>query len=242
MLTFVLIHGSWHDGSAWNPVALHLQSLGHKVFTPTMVGHGKGVEKAGVTHARCTASIVDYIVKKDLDNFVLVGHSFGGTIVCKMAEFMPERIRRMVFWNAFVLKDGNSLNDECPPHYRDLFDRVVLDSPDYTVMLPFSIWKDAFINDADPQLAKAAYDTLSAEPYMPFQEKLDLKRFYSLEIPRSYLNCMQDIALPPGEWGWHPRMSSRLGSFRLVEMPGSHEVLFTNPRGLAQKLIEGGRD
>jgi hypothetical protein len=69
-----------------------------------------------------------------------------------------------------------------------------------------------------------------------------MKKFYSLEIPRSYLNCTEDIALPPGEWGWHPRMSSRLGLFRLVQMPGSHEVLFTNPKGLAEKLIEAGRD
>jgi hypothetical protein len=49
--------------------------------------------------------------------------------------------------------------------------------------------------------------------------------------------------LPQGaEWGWHPRMSSRLGLFRLVQMPGSHEVIFTNPGGLAEKLIEAGRD
>jgi hypothetical protein len=46
----------------------------------------------------------------------------------------------------------------------------------------------------------------------------------------------------PGEWAWHPRMSSRLGLHRLVEMPGSHEVIFSNPTGLAEKLIEAGRD
>jgi hypothetical protein len=43
-------------------------------------------------------------------------------------------------------------------------------------------------------------------------------------------------------WGWHPRRSSRLGLFRLVQMPGSHEVIFKNPGGLAEKLIEAGRD
>ena len=37
-------------------------------------------------------------------------------------------------------------------------------------------------------------------------------------------------------------MSSRLGLFRLVQLPGSHEVMFTNPTLLAQKIIEAGRD
>jgi hypothetical protein len=66
--------------------------------------------------------------------------------------------------------------------------------------------------------------------------------FQSLSIPRSYLNCLEDTALPPGEWGWHPRMSSRLGLYRLVQMRGGHEVVFTNPAGLALALIEAGRD
>ena len=46
------------------------------------------------------------------------------------------------------------------------------------------------------------------------------------------------MVMPPGDSGWHPRMSSRLGQFRLVQMSGSHEALFTNPIGLADKLIE----
>jgi hypothetical protein len=70
----------------------------------------------------------------------------------------------------------------------------------------------------------------------------DLTRFYKLQIPKSYLNCTEDNALPQGEWGWHPRMSSRLGLYRLVQMPGSHEVIFTNPKRLADKLVEAGRD
>ncbi|MGH9601370.1 MAG: alpha/beta fold hydrolase [Terriglobales bacterium] len=241
MATFVLIHGSWHNGSAWNRTVEHLKSAGHVALAPTIAGHGKGSNKA-VNHAQCTQSIVDYIVNNDLQDFILVGHSFGGTIISKVAEVMPQRIRRLVFWNAFVLQDGNCLNDEIPPHYRELFEQLVQQSPDHTVMVPFPIWREAFINDADLDLARSTYDSLSPEPYQPFKDKLDMKRFYSLEIARSYLNCTEDIALPHGEWGWHPRMSSRLGLFRLVQMPGSHEVLFTNPRRLAEKLVEAGRD
>ena len=241
MATFVLIHGSWHTGDAWDRTVEHLQAAGHTALAPTMAGHGRGRHKA-VNHAQCTQSVVDYILSNDLRDFVLVGHSFGGTVICKVAEVIPERIRRLVFWNAFVLADGKCLMDEVPPHYGELFDRLAQQSTDNTVMVPFPIWREAFINDADVNLARSTYETLSPEPYQPFKDKLDLKKFYSLETPRSYLNCTEDIALPPGEWGWHPRMSCRLGLYRLVQMPGSHETLFTNPRGLAEKIVEAGRD
>src|SRR6187402_3480394 len=59
-------------------------------------------------------SIVNYIADNDLRDFVLVGHSYGGTIIAKVAEAVPDRIERLVFWSAFVLLDGQSLLDETP--------------------------------------------------------------------------------------------------------------------------------
>ena len=185
---------------------------------------------------------MDFIVTLNLTDIILVGHSYGGTIISKVAEAIPDRIRRLVFWSGFVLNDGESLNDAVPPHFRDLFRDLAADSPDNSVMLPFPIWREAFLNDADPGLARWAYDKLSPEPYRQIIEPLDLKRFYSLDTPRSYLLDTEDIALPPGEWGWHPRMTSRLGPHRFVQLPGGHELLFSDPNGLANKMIEAGRD
>jgi pimeloyl-ACP methyl ester carboxylesterase len=242
MSTFVLVHGSWHDGSAWKTVIHHLEAKGHQAFAPTIAGHGKGANK-NVNHAQCTQSIVDYIVDKDLTDIVLLGHSFGGTAIAKAAEAISDRIKRLIFFTAFVLNDGESLTDLFPPDSQALFDQLVRQSDDRTVMLPFDIWREAFINDADLELAKSSYAQLSPEPYQPWIDKLDLKQFYSLPIPKSYLYCTEDNVLPQGEqWGWHPRMSNRLGLFRLVQMPGSHEVIFSNPIGLAEKIIVAGRD
>jgi pimeloyl-ACP methyl ester carboxylesterase len=241
MATFVLVHGSWHDGTAWAATIRHLEGKGHKAFAPTMAGHGQGSNKK-VTHAQCTQSVVDCLVDNGLKDVVLLGHSFGGTVISKVVEAVPERIRRLVFLNGFVLQDGKSLSDEVPPQFVALFEQLAQASPDNTVMLPFPIWRDAFINDADLELAQKSYALLTPEPHRLFQEKLDLKKFYSLEVAKSYLNCTEDIALPQGEWGWHPRLSNRLGLYRLVQMPGSHEVMFTNPVGLAEKIVEAGRD
>jgi pimeloyl-ACP methyl ester carboxylesterase len=241
MSTFVLVHGSWHDGALWEPVATPLTKAGHTVHTPTIAGHGVGVDKA-VDHDDCVRSVTDHLAEHDLSDVVLLGHSFGGTVIARVAEEAPDRLRRLIFWNAFVPAPGNCLDDETPPHYRELFAGLAAASEDNTITLPFPIWREAFIQDADLDLARSTYELLSPEPYQPFRDKLDLTRFYGLDLPRSYINATEDIALPPGEWGWHPRMSSRLGMYRLVQLPGSHEVMFTNPELLARKIVEAGRD
>jgi pimeloyl-ACP methyl ester carboxylesterase len=66
---------------------------------------------ASRTHAQSTQSVVDFIVDHGLTDLVLVGHSTGGTIISKVVKAIPQRVRRLVFWSAFVLNDGESLID-----------------------------------------------------------------------------------------------------------------------------------
>ncbi|HEY6288703.1 MAG TPA: alpha/beta fold hydrolase [Nitrospiraceae bacterium] len=140
MAVFVLVHGSWHDGSAWGEVVRHLESKGHQAFAPTVAGYGKGVSK-NVTHAQCVKSITDFIIGKSLSDFILVGHSFGGTFISKVAEAIPERIRRIVFQNGCVVREGHSVLDESPPATAALFERMARESPDNSFLLPFVVWR-----------------------------------------------------------------------------------------------------
>ena len=74
-------------------------------------------------------------------------------------------------------------------------------------------------------------------------EKLDLKKFYSLDIPKSYLYLDEDTALPQGPFGWHPTQSSRLGVYRFIEGEGDHiSTAITQPGMIAEKIVEAGRD
>ncbi|MGY3190517.1 alpha/beta hydrolase [Lysinibacillus sp. TE18511] len=241
-LTFVLVHGSWADAQFWDGVAAELRSRGHVVYTPEYVGHGKDPNKK-VTHAMITKSVVDFITKWNLRNFVLVGHSFGGTVIQKVAEQVPGRIKRLVFWDAFVLKDGESVA-EFPPQMRQGFEQLRASSTDDTIMLPFPLFRDSFVNTATFEEAKWMYEGVTPEPAKPLFEKLDLKAFYSLSTPKSYVYFYQDNALPQGEgYGWHPNMSRRLGQFRLIVGDGDHFTdTRTRPAMVAQKLYEAGRD
>ena len=238
--TFVLIHGSWHDGSAWTSVSAHLDAMGHVAHMPTLAGHGPDGDRR-VGHEDCVQSVVSYLDEHNISNAVFVGHSFGGTILQRIAERVPDCVRRLVFANAFVLRDMESMVDNLPPEANAAFAQLVQE--DGGVTLPFELFREAFINDGDITQARAAYDTLSPTPRRSQTDKISLPTFFALPIPRSYINCTEDIALPPGpDRGWHPHMSSRLGNYRLVQLPGSHEVMFTDPRGMAQAIVKAGRD
>ncbi|OAB31258.1 salicylate esterase [Paenibacillus macquariensis subsp. defensor] len=242
-LTFVLVHGSWADAHFWDGVAAVLCSQGHAVYTPEYAGHGKDPNK-DVTHSMITKSVVDFITKMNLHNFVLVGHSFGGTVIQKVAELLPDRIKRLVFWDAFVLKDGESVADELSPQTRQGFEQLRAGSKDDTIMLPFPLFRDLFVNTATLEEARWMYAGVTPEPARPLFEKLDLKAFYELPIPKSYVYFFQDNVLPQGEgFGWNPHMSTRLGQFRLIVGDGDHFTdTRTRPDMVAQKFYEASRD
>ncbi|WP_240762375.1 alpha/beta fold hydrolase [Paenibacillus thalictri] len=242
-LNFVLVHGSWADAHFWDGIAAALRKNGHSVHTPEYAGHGKDPNK-NVTHEMITKSVVDFITKLNLGNIVLVGHSFGGTVIQKVAEQVADHIKRLIFWDAFVLKDGESLADEVTPLTRQGFEQLRAASKDDTIMLPFPLFRDLFVNTATLELANRMYAVVTPEPAKPLFEKLDLKVFFALPTPKSYVYFYQDNVLPQGEgFGWNPHMSTRLGLFRLIVGDGDHMTdSRTRPAYVAQKLYEAGRD
>jgi pimeloyl-ACP methyl ester carboxylesterase len=203
------------------------------VHTPTIAGNRPGDAKT-VGLSEAIKSIVDYLAQKNLKDVVLVGHSYGGMVITGVADQVPDKIRRLVYWNAFVPNNGESLNDMVPPPYVALFEAGVV--------LPFPIWREAFINDVDAVTAQKAYDILNPHPEKTFSDKISLKTNPAdMQIAKSYINCTEDTSLPH-HYPWHPRLSQKLGLFRLVQVPGSHELCFSNPKLLAQAIMDAGRD
>jgi pimeloyl-ACP methyl ester carboxylesterase len=241
MSTYVLIHGAWHTGKELEPVAAIVREAGHDVATPTIKGNRPGDPKTtGLSEA--IQSIVDYVEERDLTNIVLVGHSYGGMIITGVADRVPRRIRRLVYWNAFVPNNGESVYDMLPPELIELFNSVAAERGDGTVVLPFTVWREALINDADLDTAQRAFDLLNPHPLKTLTDKIVLRENPGkMRVAKSYVNGTEDISLPH-HYPWHPRLSQKLGLFRLVQIPGSHELCFSNPSLLAQALMHAGRD
>jgi pimeloyl-ACP methyl ester carboxylesterase len=192
--------------------------------------------------AEAIQSIVDYLELNDLMDLVLVGHSFGGMIITGVADRVPGRLRRLVYWNAFVPNNGESLSDMLPPQYVELFESIASERGDGSVVLPFPIWRESFINDADIETAERAFRVLNPHPIQTLRDKISLKTNPGeMPIAKSYVNCTEDISLPH-QYAWHPHLSQKLGLFRLIQTPGSHELCFSDPSRLAHAIMDAGRD
>jgi pimeloyl-ACP methyl ester carboxylesterase len=238
--TFVLIHGSWHGGWAWDPVIRELARKGHRAYAPTLAGHGPDVVRHGIKHQDCVDSVIKYLEERQLKDVVLVGHSFGGTVVQRVAQTAAGWIARVVFLDALVLSDGQCVFDNLPTDLAAAFNKLAAASADNTMLVPWEVWRDNFMQDAPESDARSVWERLSPEPNQVNLDRLVLTDFFSLAIPRSFILCRQDKALPPGYF--HPKMSSRLGQFKLLEMDGGHEVMFTRPAALADKIVEATLD
>ena len=116
MATFVLVHGAWHGSWCWQRVRSALRKIGHEVFTPTLTGIGERSHllAQNVDLHTHTLDVLNLIQWEELDEIVLCGHSYGGMVVAGVADRIPQRIRALVFLDAFVPEHGQCVVDFAP--------------------------------------------------------------------------------------------------------------------------------
>src|SRR5687768_4050455 len=109
MATYVLVHGAWHTGELLEETAKPIRAKGHQVYCPTLAGNRPGdAKKTGLDEA--VRSLVEYFDQHRVADAVLVGHSYGGMVISGAVERLGSRVRRLVYWNAFVPNTGQCLN------------------------------------------------------------------------------------------------------------------------------------
>lgn len=241
MGTYVLVHGAWHTGEELEPVAEVIRAAGHTAYTPTCLGNRPGDSKH-VGLSDVIQSISEYLAQYDLSDIVLLGHSYAGSIITGVTDRAPDRIRRLIYWNAFVPNNGESIYEMMPQVLIDLLNASATARGDGSAMFPFEVWREAFINDADLETAQRTYALLNPHPLRTLTDKISLRTNpTAMKVGKSYINCTEDISLPP-HYSWHPRLSQKLGLYRLVQVSGSHELCFTDPTRLAHAILDAGRD
>ena len=111
MTVFVLVHGAWGGAHGFRKVRGPLRAAGHEVFTPSLTGIG---ERAHLTSPQVCltthiADVVNAVWYEDLSDIVLLGFSYGGFVVTGALEHIAERVRHLVYLDAFVPGDGDTL-------------------------------------------------------------------------------------------------------------------------------------
>jgi pimeloyl-ACP methyl ester carboxylesterase len=131
--TIVIVHGAWGGGWAFRQVEQHLRDSGHGVYRPTLTGLGERYHLASPevgleTHITDVVNVVEF---EELEDVVLVGHSYGGMVVTGVADRLPHRIRHLVYIDAFVPFDRESVADLSGDFLAGLEAAGALTDPDF---------------------------------------------------------------------------------------------------------------
>ncbi len=111
--TYLIVHGAFGGGYAWQRVDSLLTAQGHKVYRPTLTGLGERYHLASpeVNLSTHVADIVNVILFENLHDVVLVGHSYGGMVITGIADSLPDRIGQIVYLDAHIAEDRKSAFD-----------------------------------------------------------------------------------------------------------------------------------
>jgi len=109
--TYVIVHGAWGGGWDWKQVDSALEASGNKVYRPTLTGLGERVHlfTPAVDLTTHITDVVNVIAFENLRDVVLVGHSYGGMVISGVADRIPDRVRRVVYVDALVPENGESV-------------------------------------------------------------------------------------------------------------------------------------
>jgi pimeloyl-ACP methyl ester carboxylesterase len=229
--TFVLVHGAWHGGWCWRRVADLLQKQGHKVFTPTMTGLGERSHliDAKVNLATHITDIVNVIKWEGLRDIVLVGHSYGGCIISGVAEQMGGSIGSIVFLDAFVPENGDTLATKASQPVREAIAGLV--EKGETAMKPVSaaVFR---VNEKD----RAWVDAMcTPHPVATLTDKITITGARDRIAKKAYIRAKGYPSVPFD--GFQERLKADAG-WRVYELPCGHDIMVDMPDRLSEILVE----
>jgi pimeloyl-ACP methyl ester carboxylesterase len=231
MSTFVLIHGAWHGAWCWKHVRKTLAAQGHEVFAPTLTGLADRVHtlNPSVSWSTHLTDILNLFQWEQLDDVVLVGHSYGGALIRMVADRIPQKIRSLVFVDAFVPDNGRSLNSYAT-EFAEQFRTLARDHGDGWKIPP--VPPEVFnVNPADHALYHA---NVTPHPLASFEDPFEVAHptisvakiayVYASDFPGSPFTDFRQTAVAKG--------------WCVLDLKGGHDLMLDQPEALTQILLE----
>lgn len=230
MTNFVLVHGAWSGAHTWRKVRPILRAAGHEVFTPSLTGLGERIHLASPqvdlnTHVQ---DVVNMLRFEDLNDILLLGYSYGGMVVTGALPHIAGRVRHLVYLDAFVPKDGESLYSLTGQSAPEDFGQDWLVPP--------------MAREFDsPEEAAWAAPRRVPHPRACFTSPVHLEKpLEQYDFTRTYIKA----TLPPrGEGGnsafWDAAIQAQnSGLWRYAEIETNHMIANNKPQELADLLLE----
>ncbi len=231
---FALVHGMSHGAWCWRSLAERLERRGHRVVAVDLPGHGpRAHEWRRASIGAYARAVADALALAGFSRAVVVGHSMAGAVIPKVVELSPARVARLVFLAAVVPPRRGRLADHFPPAIRALF-RGLARAGGGAVQYPAQVEHARWMTDlapGDPRLVDAL-PRLTPQPATPWEEDVDYGRFYAMNVPRTYVRCLRDAAVPPARAAEY---AARLG-VTPIDLDTAHNPMLSAPDALARIL------
>jgi pimeloyl-ACP methyl ester carboxylesterase len=236
MATFVLVHGGWQGGWSWRRVVPHLRAGGHAVYTPTLTGLGERAHLLGCvdgldTHVHDVIGLIEY---EDLQDVVLVGHSYGGVVTTAVAEVVAQKLSHLVYLDAWVPKDGQRMFDLMPQERAEGYREAARVSGEGIGIPPQPIGAFAIADEED---ARWFASKLVLQPLKTFESRVELSSEAAGGLPRTYISCTVNPVLAPVFRPFAQRARTEEG-WGYRELPTGHVPMVTMPKELSELLVE----
>lgn len=235
MASFLLIHGAWHGGWCFERLVPLLEERGHAVAAPTLPGiGGTDLELAGMTLARWAGFIAEQ-ARALPSPVVLVGHSRAGIAISAAAEHDPGAFAALVYLTAFLVPPGQSMFDVRQTFPRDpAFEGGLSEAARGAAL---AITREAamasFYGACAPEDQDWAAAQLVPEPIGPMVEKLPLTEARYGSVPRHYVECTLDRAIPIAQ---QRAMQAALPCASVTTLESDHSPFLGMPGQLADVL------
>jgi pimeloyl-ACP methyl ester carboxylesterase len=228
--TIVLVHGAWHGGWCWRRVADLLEAKGHKVYVPTMTGLG---EKSHLLDAKVNLTthitdIVNLIKWEDLKDIVLVGHSYAGYIVSGVAEQVGGSIASIVFLDAFVPENGDSLAAGASKPVKDALAAAKSKGELALKPVPAAVFR---VNEKDRAWVDAK---CTPQPIASMEEAVKLTGARDKIAKKTYIRAKGYPSVPFDA----AQAKIKTAGWRSFEMLAGHDAMVDQPNELTEILIQ----
>jgi pimeloyl-ACP methyl ester carboxylesterase len=231
---FILVHGAWHTGDAWDGVIKGLQQRGFTAEAITLPGYGPGNGDPGTATLEDCAAALAAVLQRQQAPVVVVAHSAGGVAVQQAVPRAPTKVAQVVFFDAFLADDGKRLLDSLPPDIKAQYEKTAA-AHGNTLPVPPDLVRTVLMPGDPPAQQDAVIARLVVQPYGYYAGTVDAARFAKLPVRRAFLFARDDRSLPPGAFRG---MVAALGPFDETDIPGGHEVMFTDPDAVAGGLAQ----
>lgn len=231
MATFVLVHGAWHGGWCWREVREGLERMGHRTYAPTLTGLGERAHLLSDditldTHIGDVAKIID---EAQLEEVVLVGHSYAGALVPGIAEKARDRVSKLVFYDAAILEDGESLFSLVDPTIVEERRRAA-NRLHNGLAIPVPAG-DA-LGITDPDLWGKVAPRLTPHPISTYESVARLSGLPGAGFACVYIQCTAP-AYGPLDWA---RDRARRYGWPIYDLPSGHDAMLIAPEKLVELL------